>query len=452
MVVLLTGGSGFIGSHLAEALLAAGHQVVCAVRDPDARRDPRFRYVAADFTRDFDAAAWMPRLQGVDVVVNAVGIIREHGAQTFDAIHVRAPIALFDAAARCGVGKIVQISALGADELAQSRYHLSKKQADDFLAGLAVPSVIVQPSLVFGPGGTSARLFTALASLPLIALPGGGHQQVQPVHLDDLVAAIMALLEGDRKSPAAPAAPAAPGARVAIVGPEPMSLRHFLATLRAALGWPRAHFIPVPMPLVRLGASAGRLLPGSLLDPETLQMLERGNTGSANRITSLLGRPPRPVREFIAPRDRAQSRLQAKLAWLLPVLRISIALVWIVTGIVSLGLYPVEDSYALLARTGITGAIAPVMLYGAALLDLAFGIGTLALKRGRRWLWLAQLGLIGFYTIIISFRLPEFWLHPYGPLLKNLPMLAAIWMLLELEEPDEPRARNKQNPDKPKER
>lgn len=426
MIVLLTGASGFIGSHLAEALIAARHQVICAVRDPAARRDPRFRYVEADFTRDFDASAWLPRLQGVDVVINAVGIIREHGAQSFDAIHVRAPIALFEAAARCGVRKIVQISALGADEQAQSRYHLSKKRADDFLAGLALPSFVVQPSLVFGPGGTSARLFTALASLPLIALPGGGHQQVQPVHLDDVVAAVMAMLD----------APAGPATRVAIVGPEPMSLREFLGTLRTALGWRRAHFIPVPMPLVKLGAAAGRLLPGSLLDPETLQMLERGNTGSAARITELLARPPRAVRDFIAAQDKAAMRLQAKLAWLLPVLRISIALVWIVTGIVSLGLYPVEESYALLARTGITGALAPLMLYGAALLDLAFGIGTLALKRHRRWLWLAQLGLIGFYTVIISFRLPEFWLHPYGPLLKNLPMLAAIWLLLELEEPD----------------
>ncbi|WP_323744999.1 SDR family oxidoreductase [Noviherbaspirillum malthae] len=426
--MLLTGASGFIGSHLAEALIAARHQVICAVRDPSVKRDPRFRYVAADFTRDFDASAWLPRLQGVDVVINAVGIIREHGAQSFDAIHVRAPIALFEAAAQCGVRKIVQISALGADEQAQSRYHLSKKRADDFLSGLSVPSFVVQPSLVFGPGGTSARLFTALASLPLIALPGGGHQQVQPVHLDDVVASIMAMLD----------APAGQGTRVAIVGPEPMSLRDFLGTLRTALGWRSAHFIPVPMPLVRLGAAAGRLLPGSLLDPETLQMLERGNTGSAARITELLGRPPRAVRDFIAAQDKAPTRLQAKLAWLLPVLRVSIALVWIVTGIVSLGLYPVQESYALLARTGITGALAPLMLYGAALLDLAFGIGTLALKRHRRWLWLAQLGLIGFYTVIISFRLPEFWLHPYGPLLKNLPMLAAIWLLLELEEPDRP--------------
>jgi len=129
-------------------------------------------------------------------------------------------------------------------------------------------------------------------------------------------------------------------------------------------------------------------------------------------------------------------RTQAQLGWLLPVLRISIALVWIVTGIVSLGLYPVADSYALLARVGITGMFAPLMLYGAALLDLVFGIATLVLqgKRRRRLLWLAQLAVILFYTVIITWRLPEFWLHPYGPLLKNLPMMAGIWLLLELEE------------------
>jgi cell division protein FtsW (lipid II flippase) len=73
------------------------------------------------------------------------------------------------------------------------------------------------------------------------------------------------------------------------------------------------------------------------------------------------------------------------------------------------------------------------MLYGAATLDLLFGLAILFLAR-RRWLWLAQLGLIGFYTIVIAFKLPEFLLHPYGPLTKNLPMLAAIWLLYQLEE------------------
>jgi cell division protein FtsW (lipid II flippase) len=96
-------------------------------------------------------------------------------------------------------------------------------------------------------------------------------------------------------------------------------------------------------------------------------------------------------------------------------------------------LYPPQASYELLARTGIPAALRPLMLYGAATFDLLLGLGILFLPR-RRWLWLAQLALIGFYTVVIAFRLPEFLLHPYGPLTKNLPMLAAIWLLYQLEE------------------
>lgn len=427
MVILLTGASGFIGKHLAEALSAAGHTVVAASRHAASRSAAVSRTVAADFTKDFSEADWLPRLDGVDAVINAVGIIREHGPQTFDAIHDRAPRALFAACVRAGVRRVIQISALGADAQAQSRYHLSKKAADDFLAGLPLASVIIQPSLVYGPDGTSARLFNLLASLPMIALPGSGSQQIQPVHIGDLVDAVLAVLVQDLPH----------GTRLVVAGPHAMSLREFLARLRAAMHLGRAHFLPVPHPLVRLGAVLGQRLPGALLDPETLQMLERGNVASREdnaRLQAILGRPPRPVAHFI-PASHAQAvRANAQLDWLLAVLRISIALVWMVTGIVSLGLYPVEDSYALLARVGITGMLAPVMLYGAAVLDLAFGIAIFALKR-RYWLWLAQLAVILFYTAIITWKLPEFWLHPYGPLLKNLPMLAAIWLLLEWEKP-----------------
>ena len=73
------------------------------------------------------------------------------------------------------------------------------------------------------------------------------------------------------------------------------------------------------------------------------------------------------------------------------------------------------------------------MLCGASAFDLLMGLGILLLAR-RRWLWLLQLGLIGFYTVVIAWKLPEFLIHPYGPLTKNLPMLAAIWLLYELEE------------------
>jgi uncharacterized protein YbjT (DUF2867 family) len=426
LVVLLTGASGFIGRHLANALAAAGHQVVGAVRNPLPAADPRFRYVSAEFTRDFDPADWAARLAGVDVVINAAGIIREHGAQTFDAIHNRAPRALFSACAAAGVQLVVQVSALGADEHAQSHYHRSKKEADDFLAGLPLRSVIVQPSLVYGADGTSARMFTTWASLPFIALPGRGEQMIQPVHIDDLTVAVIALLALLDHA-------VERGTKVPVVGPHPMSLKTFLSILRNSMGLGHAYFLPVPMPLVRIAAKAGTIFPGSLLDTETLQMLERGNSASALQTSRLLGREPRRAENFIMKPDISAMRLQAKLNWLLPMLRVSIALVWIVTGIVSLGLYPLEGSYALLARVGIAGMLAPVMLYGAALLDLAFGIAILVLTR-RRWLWLAQLAVILFYTAVITWKLPEFWLHPYGPLLKNLPMLAAIWLLLELEE------------------
>ncbi|MFL6657925.1 MAG: DoxX-like family protein [Massilia sp.] len=114
-------------------------------------------------------------------------------------------------------------------------------------------------------------------------------------------------------------------------------------------------------------------------------------------------------------------------------LRLSIAFVWIATALVSALLYPAEQSYQLLERTGVPASWAPMMLYGAAGCDLLLGLGTLLLARRRR-LWQLQLALIGFYTLVIAVRLPEFLLHPYGPLTKNVPMLAAIWLLYRSEE------------------
>jgi uncharacterized protein YbjT (DUF2867 family) len=423
LVVLLTGATGFIGRHLADALTAARHEVVRAVRSMDAAtaETPEARYVEADFTRDFDSSDWLPRLRGIDVVVNAVGIIREHGAQTFEDIHVRAPAALFSTCAAANI-KVIQISALGADADAASHYHKSKREADEILLRLCDAAVVVQPSLVYGPGGTSAKLFTLLASLPLIPLPDRGEQLVQPIHIDDLAPAIVALVDQSvyRRC------------RIPLVGPRAITLRDFLSALRQAMGLGKGTFLPVHASLMNLGARLGGLLPGSLVDMETLQMLRRGNTADPGMTRQLLGRAPRPVADFVTPDEANATRTQAQLGWLLPILRYAIAFVWIFTGIVSLGIYPVEQSYALLARVGITGSMAAVSLYGAALLDLVFGIAIFTCGH-RRLLWAAQAAVILGYTAIITVKLPEYWLHPYGPILKNLPMLAAIWVLYELE-------------------
>lgn len=431
MRILLTGASGFIGQHLLQALLAEGHEVVCAVRRVTKTDDPRLSFIHADFTKDTDKSAWLARLSGIEAVINTVGIFRESGAQTFDRLHVQAPRALFAACAESHeVHMVVQLSALGADQEADTAYHLSKKAADDYLASLPVRAAIVQPSLVYGSDGASARVFKALASMPFALRFGDAPQLVQPVHVDDVAAAIVALLrrrlyldqdqdhEGGTR-------------RIPLVGPEALPFTGYLAALRASMGMGRLRVLRLPGGIARGLARFGRWLPGGLLDPEALRMLDRGNSGDPGPLLRLLGRPARPIASFVL-EPRAE-RARAKLDWLLPILRISIALVWIVTAIVSAFVYPVADSHELLARTGIPQALRPLMLYGASAFDLLLGLGILGLKR-RRWLWLAQLGLIGFYTVAIAWKLPEFLVHPYGPLTKNLPMLAAIWLLYQLED------------------
>jgi uncharacterized protein YbjT (DUF2867 family) len=418
MVILLTGASGFLGRHLLDALQRRSHRVIVAGRRPIDGHE----HVAADFAHDCDVGRWLPRVRGVDVVVNAVGILRERGSQTFANVHTRAPQALFAACESSGVRRVIQISALGA-QTGHSGYFRSKHAADTTLAATSLQWTIVQPSVVYGPGGTSARLFTTLASLPLIPLPGGGHQQLQPVHVDDLIAALVVLCETDAFS----------RCRVAIVGPRPVALRALLSELRSALGLTRARIVPVPAPLARLGARLASLSSRSLLDSESLGMLEAGNVADAAPTIRLLGRPPQEIAAFI-PRTQGRAlRREAQLTWLLPLLKLSLAFVWVWTAVASLWLYPREASYELLARTGVPAALQSLFLYGAIALDFGFGIATLAL-RGQRMLWAGQMILIALYTIVITVRLPEFWFHPYGPLSKNLPMLAVLCMLYVLEE------------------
>jgi uncharacterized protein YbjT (DUF2867 family) len=434
MRILLTGASGFIGQHLLQALLAEGHQVVCAGRTVKPSSDPRLSYLQADFTKDTDKAAWLPRLAGIDAVVNTVGIFRERGPQTFETLHTRAPRALFAACAESDdVHMVLQLSALGADEQADTPYHLSKKAADDYLASLPIRACIVQPSLVYGADGASARAFKALASMPFALRFGDAAQLVQPIHVDDLVAAMVCLLRQRLHvdQPLLPGiVPLRTARRLALAGPQALPFTDYLAALRAAMGMGRLRVLKLSTGTARLLARLGRWLPGGLLDPDALRMLDRGNSADPGPTRRLLGRPVRNIASFIV-EPRAE-RARAKLDWLLPPLRWAIAAVWIATAIVSAAVYPVQDSFDLLARTGIPPALQPALLYGAAALDLLFGLGILLLKR-RRWLWLAQLALIGFYTIVIAFRLPEFLVHPYGPLTKNVPMLAAIWLLYELD-------------------
>lgn len=424
MRILLTGASGMIGKRLQAALLAEGHHVVSATRTPPTPARAGLGWLHADFSTDTGQALWLARLTHIDVVINAVGIFRQTGTQTFARLHTDTPRALFGAcAASDSVRLVIQLSALGADQHADTPYHLSKKAADDYLATLPLASYIVQPSLVFGRDGASARLCKTLASMPFMVKFGNGAQLVQPIHLDDAVAAIAALL----RQPLPSGADGATARRIALVGPAPLSFTAYLRALRSSMGLGRLRVLALPAWAGRFAASLGM----GLFDRDALRMLERGNSADPADTARLLGHAPRPPASFID--EPAAERTLAKLGWLLPPLRLSVALVWIATAIVSACFYPTALSLELLARTGVPAALGPLMLYGACALDLAFGLGILLLRR-RRWLWRAQLALIGFYTLVIACMLPEFLIHPYGPLTKNLPLLAAIWLLSHCEE------------------
>lgn len=415
MRILVCGANGFIGRAIAGRLTQGGHTVLRGVREARASDE-----VSIDFSRDLASGDWLPRLERIDAVVNAVGILVERPGQTFDKVHRAAPCALFAACAMAGVRRVVQISALGT-ERGDTGYFTSKLAAEECLRKSALEWQIVRPALMYGVDGASARFFRLLASLPLVGLPGGGGQMLQPAHIDDLCEAVFTLLE--------PATP--PRQCVELTGARAVTYRDMLASYRRGMGFAPALEISIPARMVAWTAAVGSLLPGSILTRDTWKMMQAGNCADTAATAALLGRPPRDIAGFVAPGQSGPLRQQALAAWRGPLLRGALAAVWGVTGLISLFAYPLADSLALLARVGIGGAWGPAALYCAAGLDLLFAAATV-LRPSRR-LWLAQGATVLLYSAIIAWALPEFLVHPFGPLLKNLPLLAILFVLVAEE-------------------
>ncbi len=415
MNILVCGAHGFVGRALCEALARDGHRILKGVRWPTQPDE-----IAIDYLADTDPAAWIDRLRGIHVVVNAVGILVERGDATFDRIHRRAPIALFDAARRAGVRRIVQLSALGA-ETGATPYFESKRAADRHLQSLPVAHHILRPALVYGAQGASARFFRALASLPLQPVPAGGHQRLRPIHVDELAEIVARLLRGPQDGPAV----------LDLVGGAEVAYRQMLAAYRASMGFAPAWQFGVPAWLIRAAATLLHHVPGSLLTRDTWRMLQAGNTADAASTARALGRPPAGIVTFIDATAAPALRQQALAAWRPAMMRAALALIWLWTAVCSALLYPVNGSLALLAPVGLTGAAALVALYGAAALDCVLGIATLW-RPGRR-LWKFQAALVLAYSGVIAVTSPAFLLHPFGPVLKNVAVLALLLMLLSEE-------------------
>ncbi len=425
MPILLTGATGFIGQHLLSALLADGHQIVACVRQPERwqGRFPKVKWMRCDYKKDHDPLVWLPRLSNIDVVINAVGIIRETRGQRFEDLHTHTPVALFQAAEQLGIRKIIQISALGADEQAESAYHLSKRAADEVLLGLNVDGVILQPSIVIGRGGGSTILFSALAALPWIPLIGQGEQRLQPIAIEDVKACVLALLHDWPRN----------SQRLALVGAEAVIFSQLLIDIRRWLGLRPTATWPIPILFMRLFAKINDWLGIGPLTSESLAMLQRGNCGDPAPLTAVTGIKPRPVEASLQNSPASMADLeQAQLFFLRPLLRLSIGFLWLFTGIVSAFLYPVEESYQLLAAAGISGIWAPILLYSASALDGLLGIATLIGYRIRIVVGLQLLVMLS-YMVIISWALPGLWFHPFGAITKNVPLIVATLIMLVFE-------------------
>lgn len=274
MKLLLTGASGFIGRHLHENLQKEAHDVV-----------PISRRYGFDFNHMLHSEDWLPLLKKIDGVINSVGIITETRQQSFSRLHFHAPAALFRACERTSVKRIIQISALGADEQAFTPYQLSKKSADDVLRKSNLDWFILRPSLVYGIGGKSSKLFQKLASLPVLPVVSGGKQLIQPVHISDLVDTVLQCIK-------------APSARqtLDVIGPSPIRFIDWLQIMRRQQGKQPAPILNIPFRLALSAASLGQyLMP--LIQPDTIKMLQHGNTSDVRPLAKFIGHMPRSVEE-----------------------------------------------------------------------------------------------------------------------------------------------------------
>jgi uncharacterized protein YbjT (DUF2867 family) len=416
MKILVIGGSGFIGGNIVRALIKKEFDVSAGVRNPSAANVPA---IVCDFTKETDEESWQSKVAGFDIVINAVGIIQENAHQSFDNLHTKAPIALFGACQKEGVKKIIQISALGADEQARSAYHLSKKRADDFLRSLDIDYCILKPSIVYGQGGKSTALFTALANLPIIPIIEDGSQQLQPVCIDDLCDTVyMAVISTQKKC------------ELDIVGDKAINYKEMLFKFRRWLGNKETVAISIPESM----SLFGKILDEPSVSRESISMLKRGNAADAAPLAQFLGRTPRSMDDIIFALPASDEiKLSAKLYFIRPLLRIIIAFVWIWSGIVSAFLYPTDQALGLLNDVGISGSYTIYVLYIASFLDISLGVLTFIGCRIIPLLWF-QIAVILVYSIILTFLAPYHWLHPFGPVLKNLPLMVTLYIMIALEE------------------
>lgn len=273
-LITVFGGSGFLGRHLVKRLAAQGDRVRVAVRNPDSALflkpmgDVGQIGIIQANVRDVGSVA--AAVAGADAVVYLPGILYQSGRQTFATVHAEGAGLVAAAAREAGVGRLVHVSAIGADPDSPALYGQTKAAGEKAARDAFPGATILRPSLVFGPEDDFINRFAALARLsPVLPLIDGGTTRFQPVYVGDVAQAMTAVLDD----------PATAGRLYELGGPQVFSFRELLELILRAIGRKRL-LMPVPKWLMLLEAAVLQLLPKPPLTRDQVRMLSRDNVVS----------------------------------------------------------------------------------------------------------------------------------------------------------------------------
>ena len=265
-LVTVFGGSGFVGGQVVRQLAKAGHRVRVAVRNPNLAYKMRMlgdvgqiEVVQANL-RNVDSVA--RALDGAEAAVNLVGVLFEAGRQQFQTLHVMGAKTVAEQARAAGVKRLVQISAIGADANAPSKYARTKAAGEAAVREAFPGAVVIRPSIVFGADDKFFNKFGQMAALfPALPLIGGGETKFQPVYVGDVAAAVAKAV----------ASPAAEGLTYELGGPVVYSFKQLLEMILRETGRNRL-LAPIPWFAASFIGKVGDLSP--LTPPLTSDQVE----------------------------------------------------------------------------------------------------------------------------------------------------------------------------------
>lgn len=291
MRVAVTGGSGFVGSHLVPLLLDAGHEIRVIGRG--ARPVTLPQGLSMTFGNVITGEGLKDAFKDADVVVNLVAVIRNRGVQTFTSVNAQGTAHVVDAARQAGVRRLVHLSAIGADPDPTFPYLCSKWQGEQWVRGSGLEWVILRSSVIFGErDGFFSQLAKALSlPAPFLVIPGDGSAAFQPISADDLSRCLVAAVEdGDRS-----------GKTYELGGPEQLTLDEITLAVAEAIGkeWfgiSRRRPLHMDPRMIRPGAVLmEKFMPDPLVTAQQLDMLAKPNVATVDAVSTNFGFEPRPM-------------------------------------------------------------------------------------------------------------------------------------------------------------